>query len=71
MQDCRRVAVIFARSHLMYHFLAKIASRLMAKNEPNMPESEPIYSEQPDQGSNGAQNCESEVTQVVTIRAKE
>ena len=55
----------------MYHFLAKIASRLMAKNEPNMPESEPIYSEQPDQGSNGAQNCESEVTQVVTIRAKE
>lgn len=43
----------------------------MAKNEPTMLEPEPSYSEQPDQGSNGAQNRESEAKQVVAIRANE
>lgn len=54
-----------------FDFLAKITSRLMAKNEPTMPESESNYSEQPDRGSTGAQNRESEARRIIAIRAEE
>lgn len=43
----------------------------MAKNEPTMPESESNYSEQPDKGSTGAQNRESEARRIIAIRAED
>lgn len=48
-----------------------MASRLMATNELTMPEPESSYSEQPDKGSTGAHNRESEAKRVIAIRAEE
>lgn len=43
----------------------------MAKNELTMFEPESNYSEQPDKGSIGAHNRESEAKRVIAIRAEE